>query len=265
MAVTVLKYKISSGGFLQAKTPGPEPSPSSPRTFITVKKKSINLPPRQAKFIIIPINVPANTGDGGRYAVINLYQTEPDGNGIIAGALSAFNIPVLLTIKGSSIIQSAQITRLAVGEAVSDNPLEILTVLKNTGNHHFKCKGEINIQDSGGRDVGTVYQAPITFSLIPAMSVEFKSAFIPDHKLPAGTYTVTSRFMLEDGTLLDEASGNFTVNEPYTPPATPGTASQVKDGGLDSPVSKTKWALYAATGILALMVIAGLIWRKKRI
>jgi hypothetical protein len=48
---------------------------------------------------------------------------------------------------------------------------------------------------------------------------QLEASFIPSVVLAVGTYTVGSKVMLEDGTLLDQSSATFEVKAPYTAPA----------------------------------------------
>jgi hypothetical protein len=68
--------------------------------------------------------------------------------------------------------------------------------------------------------------------VVPGITRQLKATFIPQGELPLGSYSVQSKVMLEDGTVLDEASGSFEVKETYIPPPpaasitlTPGSAA----------------------------------------
>jgi hypothetical protein len=107
---------------------------------------------------------------------------------------------------------------LPTAEAVSGEPVEILTLFQNTGNHDFKVKAEVSIRDAQGKLLETISTPVAASSVIPSVPRQLKATFIPQAELPLGSYSIQSKVMLEDGTLLDEASGSFEVKEPYIPP-----------------------------------------------
>jgi hypothetical protein len=118
----------------------------------------------------------------------------------------------MLTIDGSNLVETGQITALTVGEVIAGKPIIVATTLKNTGNHHYYgAINQISVRDSSGRDVGSAKSEPFSRAVIPIQSVRFDTPLTAG--LPMGTYTVVSRMTLEDGTLLDEKCTTFTVKE----------------------------------------------------
>ena len=190
--------------------------PYSARPFVTVDSSSFHLEPGGSYDLAVTIQIPQDVGDGGRYAIVNI-ATEP-----VAGAgvniVTAVNVPVYLTIQGSQLINQGEITAFTVGEATSGQPVNISTTFQNTGNHHFKIKGEVTVKNAQGQTVGNI-SIPVTVSsLLPGALKQLKAAFVPNGELAQGTYTVSAKVMLEDGTILDEASTTFTVETAYVPP-----------------------------------------------
>ena len=76
----------------------------SARQFITLDKSSFHLEPGDSQDVIASIHIPEDVGAGGRYAVINVHS-QPTGQGQI-GIVSAINIPIYLTIKGSQVLHT---------------------------------------------------------------------------------------------------------------------------------------------------------------
>lgn len=189
----------------------------SARQFITVDKESFHLEPGAPQDITATIHIPQDVGTGGRYALIKI-KAGPIGEGQVA-TVAAVNVPIALTIKDTVLTHQGKITELTTSEAVSGQPLGINTTFQNTGNHHFKVKDEVTVSNSKGEVLGTV-STSLTPSIIPTMSRRLKAALIPQGELPPGVYSVKSMVMLEDGTVLDEASGSFEVKEVYVPPET---------------------------------------------
>lgn len=234
MAVDVMGYGSSSGGTPKAIAMAQDTSPYSARSFVSVDKSSIHLEPGGSQEIIATITVPPDIGEGGRYAIIYIHEQQPAGASG-AGSFSAFNIPILLTVKDSTLSHTGMITEITAGKAVSGQPVEILVSYQNTGNHHFKVTGEVTISNDGGEVLDTIHLPLSSSSVIPTTLRQVKATFIPQGELALGVYSLKSRLILEDGTLLDEASGSFEVEKPYVPPPppasitlTPSSASELK-------------------------------------
>ena len=198
-------------------------SPYSARQFTTVDKNLFHLDPGASQDLTATINIPPNIRAGGCYALINI-QTKPVGQGGV-GVVAAVNIPVYLTVKDTQLIHTGKITGITTSEAISGQPVDIFTNFQNTGNHHFKMKNEIIVSDSQGKVLDTIYVALSSSSLIPTMSTQLKATYIPAAELAPGVYTVKSTVMLDDGTVLDTASGSFEVAEPYVPPPPPASVT----------------------------------------
>lgn len=190
----------------------------SARTFITVDKETLHLEPGVPQEVTATIQVPADVGDGGRYAMINI-QTQRSGGQV--GVITAANVPIAITIKDSQLIHTGQITALSTGNITSGQPVDIFTDFQNTGNHHFKIKGEVAVSSASGQILGTIAVPLTAGSLVPGMTRQLQAAFIPPGELAPGNYNISSKIMLDDGTVLDESTGRFEVKQAYVPP--PGT------------------------------------------
>ncbi len=210
----------------------------SARDFVSVDKISFHLEPGEPQDVTATVHIPSDVGDGGRYAVINLRQ-KPTGTGV--APVVAVNVRLYLTIKDSQFIHEGEITEVSAGEAISGKPVNIFITFKNTGNHHFKFKAEVTVSNAQGEVLDTIYTALSPSPVIPSMSKEIKVSFIPKTKLDVGVYSIKSKIMLEDGTVLDTGSATFELTETYLPPPslasvtlTPGYASvlETKNGGI---------------------------------
>jgi hypothetical protein len=216
MAVDVMGFGISLDGSAQAIAAVQDTSPYSARSFISVDQGSFHLAPGGSQNITATIVVPADVGAGGRYAIIYFHQQQPAGGAGGAGSLSAFNIPVLLTIKGSTLIHTGKISAVSAGKALTGQPVTILTNFQNTGNHHFKVQGQVTVKNAQGQTLDTLAIPLTASSILPGATIQLQAAIPASGALAAGSYTADSKVMLEDGTLLDEASGTFAVAAPVT-------------------------------------------------
>jgi hypothetical protein len=195
--------------------------PYSAREFVSVDKNSFHLEPGGSQDLTATIQVPQDVGAGGRYAIINI-STQPVAGAGGIGIITAANVPVYLTIQDSQLVHTGKITELSIGNVTSGQPVEITTTFQNTGNHHYKVKGEVSIVNAQGQSLGNISIPVTNSSILPEMPRQLKASFVPSGELAAGTYTVYSKVMLEDGTMLDQANTTFEVKQAYVPPPAVG-------------------------------------------
>jgi len=74
--------------------------------------------------------------------------------------------------------------------------------------------------------------APLTVSsVLPDMSRDVNAIYTPNGSLAPGIYTIGSRIMLSDGTMLDQSNATFTIKAPYVPPPALGNVSLAPTSG----------------------------------
>jgi len=205
VSVYVAGLQQSLDGGYQLLDASQDTSQYSARQFVTVDKAAFHLEPGGSEDVTATVRVPQDVGDGGRYAMIHIVTTPV----VTGGVASAVDVPVYLTVNNSQLIHTGQITGVASGEITSGQPINILTSFRSTGNHHFKVKGEVTVTNDQGQNLDTMTTPVTASSILPGMVRELGVSFIPSVVLAAGTYTVGSKVMLEDGTLLDQSSTNF--------------------------------------------------------
>jgi hypothetical protein len=189
----------------------------SARQFITLDCETLHLEPGVPQEITATIHVPENVGDGGRYALISVKTVSLNKDGV--SVASAINVPVFLTIKNSNIVELGNVESVIISEIITGQPVNIVTDFQNTGNLHYKVKGEVTILDPKGDIIDTVYSGLTNNSIVPLATRRIKAVFIPNGELSEGVYSIKSDVMLEDGTILDEKITNFEVRGTYIPPS----------------------------------------------
>ena len=260
VAIDVLGFGQSPGGSYSWLTPAQDTGPYSARSFVAVDSSLLHLNPGQRIDFNATIRVPQNVGEGGRYALIFIHPP-PTGSGLVA----TITVPVMLTMKGTTLIHTGTITNLQAGEEVTGRPIEIRTTLQNTGNHHYYgALVNITVTDSAGNLVARESTTTI-FALIPENQMTFATPITST--LSPGTYTVKSEAKLADGmALLDSKTATFTIQTPYVPP-TPQTTitggAQVPTGTTATPVEaegpkKVPFLPIYTPGPDALVIIEGL-------
>jgi len=206
------------GGYILLDA-GLDTGPYCALRFITVDKESLHLEPGSPGEITATIKIPENVRDGGIYALINL-NTRPDSSSSV-GVVTAVNIPVFLTLKNSRLDHTGTITGISTGTITSGSPVEIRTAFQNTGNHHYKIRGEVTVVSAQGEILDTLFTELTPNSVIPGMSRRLTTIYIPADNLSAGTYLIKSKVRLADGQILAEAEGTFEVPVVYVPPPPP--------------------------------------------
>jgi P pilus assembly chaperone PapD len=195
-------------------------SPYSARPFITATPTSFHLEPGQSQDVTVNVNVPANVGDGGRYADVFIY-TLPSGGGQI-GISVAVSAQAILTIEGSNLVRTGKITSLDIPQAVSQQLFSATTTINNTGNYHYKVVCNGTVTNDQGQVVGVSWPTDTIYNLIPTFSRQVAVPLNISQELTPGTYTLSIAAYTQDGILLDTSSKTFVITDTYKPmPLTP--------------------------------------------
>lgn len=188
-------------------------SPYSALGYITeIDKPSFHLDPGQSTEVSVRIHVPEDMPEGSRYAMIHIESLPLGTSGV--GYVVAADVPIKLTRVRSNLSRTGRITEVMVPEVLPGKPIQVSTILENTGNHHYKAHNDVIVTDSSGQVVAVASSGLTSSDIIPPFSRQFDTFPLWNGRspeLPEGTYHVQSRVFLEDGTLLDEATTDFTV------------------------------------------------------
>ena len=209
-------------------------STDTARPFISVNTNSFHLDSGQSKEVIATITIPQNVNLCGYFAVIQISTPPVVNSGSNIGISTAVNVPVLLTLKDSQLTKTGKIRWIVPGTITNGQPVAITTTFLNTGNIYFKIEGETTVTNDQGVVLGDM---PITLtgsSVLPNMSRDMEADFLPSGSLSPGTYTLNSKIMLSDGTVLDQLSSTFTVQKPYVPPPALGTVNLAPMNGIST-------------------------------
>jgi hypothetical protein len=231
--IEVLGFGQTRDMVYTALSPVNDISSYSARKFISLDTNTIHIEPGTKKEVTATIILPKDVGAGGRYAIIYIHAIPGKGKSFT----TAVNVPVLVTVSGSSQTEAGRITRLDVGNVTIGQPISIITSFKNTGNYHYyHTENVVTLTNANGNIIAQNSTPPSVYAIIPGNTVDFTVK--PDVKnLPAGTYTVRSKIILESGRVLDEKTTTFEMKEPYIPPPSESsvTLSPGRSGSLTSP------------------------------
>ncbi len=217
VTVGVKGWGQTAEGAITALAPEEDTYAYSGRSYFQPGSTTVHVTPGESTRVDFTITVPRETGAGGRYAIIS-FCTDSDMTGQVK-IESELLFPIKMTIQGSGLIHTGEITGIDTGDAVNGQPIVINTIFRNTGNHHFGVKNIVEIRDAAGSLLDTIVVN--ASSPVPEQVKRLKAAFAPQAGLPAGTYAVASRVIADDGRLLDEAEGIIELRDPYTPPFPP--------------------------------------------
>jgi hypothetical protein len=216
LSVDVLGFGQSREGTYGVIPAADDLSPFSARPFVSVGAPAIHLDPGGSRSFNATIQVPADIGSGGRYAIIFIHSRPAQVGGAGAGVATGVLVPVMLTVQGSTLDKTGSITDIRAGEPVEGQPVQILTTLKNTGNYHYYgALVSITVTDSSGNRVATASAKPSVWALIPGNAITL-SAPVPTAIAP-GTYTVKAEARInEGGVLLDTKTDTIPIGAAAT-------------------------------------------------
>jgi hypothetical protein len=157
----------------------------SSSNFIKIDKPSFTVEPGKKVVVNATISIPANAGDGGRYAIIYV-KAVPSGNKTTSTYATAVTIPVMVTIDKSKVTESAEILGISVnGNVVS-------TRIKNNGNIHFYgLNDDVKIFDkSNGTFITGSRMNPSVYAFLPESEAVINTTF--DRTINPLKYSVVS-------------------------------------------------------------------------
>jgi hypothetical protein len=232
--------------------PAADTSPYSARPFITLEKTTVFMEAGERAGINATIAVPADARDGGRYAVILVYQAESVSSPPAEAPVAV--IPVFLRIRGGNATETGEITALEYSISKPGNTIQIATWFQNTGNHHFYgAVNNVTITDSHGTVVARAITTPFERALIPGQEVRF-SVSVESGLADAG-YILTSRIEQQDRTLLAEQNESLPGGEVGA--ETPASQSLTPRGTYDRSIPGF------GIGIAMLAILMGIMGMKR--
>ena len=201
-------------------------SPYSARSFITIDKPTVHLKHGERADATATIRVPADAKDGGRYALI-LVHPATAASGQQTSFATAVAIPVLLTVKGGTIVQKGEITTIETSKADTGKPFSVTATVKNSGNYHYYgVVSNVTVNDGQEKTVATVKTTPMSRAIIPNNLVKISAQVSPG--LPEGMYQVTVKMETQDGTVLDTETKALQVGNAKSGPVAESKVAGVR-------------------------------------
>ena len=209
VAIEVKGYGDAQSG-VDVLAPEEDGSPYTARHFLSVSHDRVHLEPGESQDIIVTAKIPTGIG-GGRYAIIDIHTVPPEGSSF--STVAAVAARVLLTIEGSDLIKSAEISEIQLVESESAQTLEMTAIVKNTGNYHYKISATGSVKNEQGKVVATSSPLQTRFPLIPTYSRQISVPLEASESLPAGKYQLEMEVRADDGTLIAQETGQVELGE----------------------------------------------------
>ena len=188
----------SADGSFQAIEPASDTGPYTARPFIMIDQPAVSIGQDTPAEVTASITIPADEKNGTRFALIQVHAT---GNPAVAA--NTVSIPVFLTIKGGSILESGEITALAFTTAEQGDDLQVTTLFTNTGNYPLSgIISNVTITDAKGSVLTRAYSLPSEWEHLPGQEVQY-SVTLPEG-LPEDAHMLTTRIEKLEGTFLAE-------------------------------------------------------------
>jgi len=214
MTISVMGFGQALDKGYMSISPSNDLSPYSARSFISLSSQTLHLTPGTQQTVTATISLPKNVGEGGRYALIEIYQVPEKGQLVT----TKITVPVIITVSGTNPTLTGTITGISVADVVAGQPLSVTTTLKNTGNYHYYgTVDQIKIADANGIILANSSTSPSTEAIIPGSTVQFVEE-LNVKSLPVGSYKVSSKVLTSDGKILDDKTITYEVKETYVAP-----------------------------------------------
>lgn len=200
------------GGF-EILSAAQDTSAYSARSYIRAAPDRFHLAPGASQPVTVTLSVPADPGDGGRYAVLRFLSASGAGPGSDqnVGVGASIGASVIVTLEGKRQDIAGKITDVTVNPIDPKQPVQVTTRLQNTGNYHYgyaprRMWAGATLIDAAGNTVAAATSPFSDSSVVPTFSRDFQIDVAPQRTLAAGKYKLTIEAGLEDGTVLDTTS-----------------------------------------------------------
>ncbi len=217
IGVEVKGYGMSPAQDFIALEPKDDSSLFSALALLDVSPATFHLEPGKSQVITINSKIPAGIGNGGRYAIVFIH-TAATGGGTV-GVVSAVAARVLLTVSGSKLDTTSQITQVSLVKSAPLQPAGVTVTVANNGNHHFKPQIQATVRNGNSVVATTSVVAP-GWPIIPGYSRQFTLDLTGPVPLAAGTYQVDIEVKDESGNLITKGTFplELTDKQEITPP-----------------------------------------------
>jgi hypothetical protein len=185
----------------------------SARPYVSVTPSSFSLAAGGAQKVSVTVTLPADAGDGERFALLKVSGKPAAGSGNV-GIGVALGVGILVALPGTTPHLAGTISGLAATIAGPGQPVTVVGTIENSGDTHYGARPatvyqQATIHDVNGTLLGTGRDTLTGNSVIPTFGRRFSVDVAPAQPLPAGRYKVDVEVGLTDGTVLATSSADL--------------------------------------------------------
>ena len=257
IGVEVEGYGVSLSNDFVVLAPAADISPYTARGWLAVSPASFHLDAGQSQNVIVTANVPAGTGQGGRYAIV-MIRTIPSPGQQVA-TVSAVAARVLLTVNGNSVDTSSQITGIAPISATHQSPAGIYVTVANKGNYHYYPQVDVTLMNKN--DVVATGSVNTDWPIVPGYSRQYHLNLTGKGTLPAGNYEAKIEVKDGSGNLVTQSTLplKFTTKQPLAGMSTTPTSATMSTGSTTATGINRLVIIGAAAGLIIIIIVVVLI------
>ena len=204
-------------GSFTALAPDKDTGAFSARSMITASPESLTVKPGDTIKLNVNIAVPANAGDGTRYAILTITGMPPAPAGSSnVGFGVELGVSTIVQIANTPQHKTGTIDGIDIGKALPGQPLPVTVSFKNTGDTHYGAVPDelvtsATLQDAAGAELASATANGNQLSLIPGFTRGMPLTMTPSKPLVDGTtYHIEVGAGLKDGTIFDRKAMDFT-------------------------------------------------------
>lgn len=210
LTANIYGWAMTEDGAYIELSPEDDKGDSTARPFLSIEPKSFVLVPGKVERLNITGTVPNDVSPGTKYALVTIKTVPMPEEGNVVLISTAYQVLVILNIKGTDLIKTGEITDLSASMINQNVTVDLL--FKNTGNTHYKPLVEAILKNENGKELakfGPERTRPE--SVLPSNLRRFNVSLVSEEDLSPGKYTVEGKVSLEDGTVLDSKETEFEI------------------------------------------------------
>jgi hypothetical protein len=207
----------SADGNMTATPPDKDTSAYSARTMISASPQIVEMQPGDQVTVDVTVAVPADVGEGSRYAILTVTGMPPSPTGSATlGFGVELGVSAIVQIRDTPQTKTGGVNNILVGASLPGQPLPVTVSFLNTGNAHFgaipnELVATAILQDSSGAQLGTATASGNQISVLPGSTRDLNLSMTPSTALRDGSsYHLEAGVGLKDGTILDRKALDFT-------------------------------------------------------
>jgi hypothetical protein len=226
----------------------------SARPMITASPENLELKPGDTVKVTVSVALPADAGEGTRYAILSItgFPPSPTGSSNVGFGVD-LGVSTIVQIANSTQTKTAEIDGIDIGKSLPGKALPVAVSFKNTGNTHFgaipnELVSTAVLQDASGTELATATANGNQLSMIPGFERTMPLAMTPSKPLVDGAkYHIEVGVGLKDGTIFDRKALDFTWSG--------GEVLSPTSGAIETPPASAPAAPTTDMGLLIAVVV----------